>query len=97
MLKSDFRGLSFHPGTYRASVWDQVNNHLTKPIGWILLVGGAVLWMTYGAYVFATSAVSPWEKMATGAIAIGILALLGSVIWDRLREWESDPYKDVQR
>jgi hypothetical protein len=41
--------------------------------------------------------VSPWEKLATGAIAIGILLLLASVIWDRLREWETDPYRDVYR
>jgi hypothetical protein len=35
--------------------------------------------------------------MATGAIAIGILTLLASVIWERIREWDSDPYKDVHR
>ncbi|NIR34814.1 MAG: hypothetical protein GWN02_01710 [Gemmatimonadetes bacterium] len=53
--------------------------------------------MTYGAYLFATSSASPWEKLATGAIAIGILMLLASVIWERLREWETDPYRDVYR
>ncbi|NNL30847.1 MAG: anti-sigma factor, partial [Gemmatimonadetes bacterium] len=61
-----------------------------------LLIGVAV-WMAYGAYVFATSPASPWEKLGTGAIAIGILMLLASVIWERLREWETDPYRDVHR
>jgi anti-sigma factor RsiW len=96
-LKSDFQELSFHPGTYHTSVWDQVNAHVTRPVGWLLVIAGVVLWMTYGAYVFATSSVNPWEKWAAAAIAIGILMLLASVIWERVREWETDPYKDIYR
>lgn len=96
-LKADFQGLSFHPAAYRKSVWDRVNSHVNRPIGWGLVMVGAVAWMTYGVYVFATSVAAPWEKMATGAIAIGILMLFTSVIWERYREWEGDPYKDVHR
>jgi len=96
-LKADFRDLSFHPGTDRSSVWDRVNTHLTRPIGWILTVLGVVAWMTYGVYVFTTSASDAWEKLATGGVAIGILMLLASVIWERYREWGTDPYKDVYR
>lgn len=96
-LKTDIQGLSFHPATYRSSVWDQVNAHVNRPVGWALLLIGVAIWMAYGAYVFATSPVSPWEKLGTGAIAIGILMLLASVIWERLREWETDPYRDVYR
>ena len=96
-LKSDVQGLSLHPGTYRTSVWDEVNARVSRPVGWLLIVAGVVVWMTYGTYVFATSSVSPWEKLATGAIAIGILTLLASVIWERYRDWETDPYRDVNR
>ena len=96
-LKSDFQELSFHPGTYRTSVWDQVNMRLTRPIGWVSVIAGVIVWLTYGAYLFATSPANPWEKLATGAIAIGILMLLASVIWERLREWSTDPYRDVHR
>lgn len=96
-LKTDVQTLSFHPATHRTSVWDQVNAHLNRPVGWLLLLSGVAIWMAYGAYVFATSTVSPWEKLGTGAIAIGILMLLASVIWERLREWETDPYRDVYR
>ena len=96
-LKSGIQGLRFHPATYRVSVWDQVNTRINRPIGWILLVAGAVVWMSYGAYVFATSTISPWEKLGSGAVAIGILMLLASVIWERLREWETDPYRNVHR
>jgi len=96
-LKADFQELSFHPAEYRESVWDKVNDRVTRPIGWILVAVGATVWMSYGAYVFATSPSDPWEKLATGAIAIGILMLFASVIWDRYREWQHDPYRDVQR
>ena len=96
-LKSDFRELSFHPATHHTSVWDQVNAHVTRPIGWVLVIAGAVVWLTYGVYVFASSPADPWEKLATGAVAIGILTLLTSVVWERYREWDTDPYKDVHR
>lgn len=96
-LKHDFQDLSFHPGMRQTSVWDKVNREVTRPIGWVFLTVGAALWMSYGVYVFATSSVDPWEKLATGAIAIGILMLLCSVIWERIRELETDPYKDVHR
>ena len=96
-LKADFRDLSFHAGTDRSSVWDRVNTHLTRPVGWILAILGVVAWMTYGVYVFTTSASDAWEKLATGGVAIGILMLLASVIWERYREWGTDPYKDVFR
>jgi anti-sigma factor RsiW len=96
-LKADFQELSFHPATYRKSVWDQVNTRVTRPIGWFLVVAGVAVWMTYGVYVLATSPVDAWEKLATGAVAIGILMLLASVIWERYREWDKDPYRDVHR
>jgi anti-sigma factor RsiW len=96
-MKADFQELSFHPAEYRESVWDRVNERVTRPVGWILVAAGAAVWMSYGAYLFATSSTDPWEKLATGAVAIGILMLLSSVIWDRYREWQHDPYRDVQR
>jgi len=96
-MRTDFQGLSFDPGTYHKSVWDQVNASVTRPIGWILITVGVIVWTAYGAYVFTTSPANPWEKLATGAIVIGILTLLASVIWDRYREWGTDPYKGVHR
>lgn len=96
-LKAGIQELSFHPAMYRSSVWGQVNTRLSRPIGWILLLSGLVVWMTYSAWVFATSPVSAWQKLGTGAIVIGILVLLASVIWERLREWETDAYEDVLR
>jgi anti-sigma factor RsiW len=96
-LKSDFQELSFHPATRHTSVWDRVNARVTRPIGWILLLAGLAVWLSYGVYVFATAPSNAWEKLASGAIAIGILILFASVIWERYQEWLRDPYRDVHR
>ena len=96
-LKADFQELSFHPAARYTSVWDRVNARVTRPIGWVLMVAGLTVWLSYGVYIFATSPADPWEKLATGAVAIGILILFASVIWERYQEWLRDPYRDVHR
>ena len=96
-LKHEMQDLHFHPGSHRTSVWDQVNAHVSRPMGWGLVVIGVAIWMVYGTWVFATSPASVWEKLGTGAVAIGVLMLLTSVIWERYRDYQTDPYKDVKR
>ena len=96
-IKGGFQDLSFHPGSYHHSVWDAVNSTLTRPIGWILVVAGSVVWVAYGVWVFTRSPVDPWEKLAVGAVLIGMILLLASVIWERYRDWLTDPYRDVYR
>lgn len=95
-MQSDLAGLP-DPGRPGPSVWSAVNRRLTRPVGWILMVGGFVLWAGYGAWVFATSPANPIEKLALGALAVGFLILLGATIFDRLREWKTDPYRDIER
>jgi hypothetical protein len=96
-MKGDFQELSFHPGEFKHSVWDTVNESLTRPVGWMLVIVGTAIWTGYGGYVFATSSADPFEKLATGAVVIGILMLLASVIWERYHVWLTDPYRDVYR
>lgn len=95
-LQSGFRDLSFaiRPGT---SVWDRVDRRITRPIGWMLFVMGSVLWAGHGIWVFETSAADPWEKLAVSALLIGFLILLGSTIFERIREERTDPYRDIER
>ena len=96
-LKSGFQDLSFQADTYHHSVWDAVNTNLTRPVGWILMIVGVAAWLAYGVYVFTRSPVDPWEKLAVGAVVIGMILLLASVIWERYRVWLTDPYRDVYR
>jgi len=74
-----------------------VNRQLTRPLGWVLLVVGTVFWVGYSVYVYLASPAFLWEKVATSAIVIGVLLLFISVIWDRYRDWLTDPYRDIQR
>lgn len=95
-LKEDFLELSFQPPP-RNGLWDEVNRRVTRPIGWLLLVSGTAIWAGYGAYLFWTSPGEIFEKMVTGAVVIGVLLLLASVIWEQYRDWLRDPYRDVHR
>lgn len=79
------------------SVWQPVNRRLTRPVGWVLFVVGAAVWVAYGVYSYLTGADAMWEKLATSAVVVGLGLLLLSVIIDRLRDLKTDPYKELQR
>lgn len=84
-------------GAGRRSVWSSVRRRLGRPAGWIVLGVGVGAWIVHVVWVYLTSAAPPWEKAATSAIVIGILILLASVIVERWEEWQTDPYRDVER
>lgn len=95
-LAHDMRDLSF--AVHReASVWGAIDRRLTRPVGWVLFAGGLILWFTYGAWVFAGSDADPLEKIAVAGVVVGFLVLLASTIFERLREWRTDPYRDIER
>ena len=96
-MKDDLQSLKLNEGGANGSVWNAVNRHLARPFAWVLLVVGSLVWAAYGVYVYLTSPTLLWQKLATGAIGIGILVLLASVIWERYRIWLTDPYRDIRR
>lgn len=96
-MHHDFQALSFAPPGSDLSVWGAVNRRLARPVGWLLLIGGAGLWLAYVAYLFVLSPVAPWGKIALAAVVIGFLFLLAGVIVDRYRDWLTDPYRNVHR
>jgi hypothetical protein len=96
-MKDDLQTLKLTDGSHHGSVWDTVNRQLTRPMGWVLLIVGSLVWAAYGLYVYLTSPIFLLERMATSAIVIGVLLLFASVIWERYREWLTDPYRDLQR
>jgi hypothetical protein len=96
-MKNDIQTLRLNDGGAHGSVWYAVSRNLARPFGWILFVVGALVWAAYGVYVYLTSPAFLWQKLATGAVGIGILLLLASVIWERYRVWLTDPYRDIQK
>ena len=95
-MKSDLQAMTFGL-TNDHSVWGAVHRRITRPLGWVLLSAGFLAWILYGSYLYLASAIDPWEKLATSAIGLGILFLFGTVIYERRKEWLTDPYRDVSR
>lgn len=93
-MKEDLQTLSFESSGQR-SVWHAVHRRLTRPLGWALLIAGFAAWTGYGSYLYMVSAIDPFEKLASTGIVLGLLLLLGSVVYERYREWLTDPYRDV--
>ncbi len=95
-MKSDLQAMTF--GLARdQSVWGAVHRRITRPLGWIMLIAGFVTWGVYGSYLYLSSAIDAWEKLATSAIGLGIIFLFGTVIYERRKEWRTDPYRNVYR
>lgn len=95
-MKHDMQDLSFSvPRT--SGIWAHVSRRVARPLGWTLLLAGATVWAAYGAYTYVVSPADLMEKAATGAVVIGVILLLISVIWEQYKAWESEPYRDVQR
>ncbi len=95
-MKDDLAALNFsHVGG--PSVWAGVRRKLARPLGWILLIGGALAWVVHAVYTFLTKPGALWEKLATGSIWIGLLLLLLMVGIERYRDWKTDPYREIQR
>jgi hypothetical protein len=69
----------------------------TRGIGWLLLIGGVLVCMGIGVFVFLFgSSVSLVEKLIVSAIYGGLALLFYSVLRQRLIERKTDKYKDVE-
>lgn len=79
------------------SVWDEVHGRISRPVGWILVSVGALVWLGYGVWVYATSPAAMVEKLAVGALGVGFLVLLLNVILERVRESRTDLYRNIER
>lgn len=95
-LKDDLNAIAMRnqPGP---SLWAAINHRLTRPLGWVLFVTGAVVMAGWAIWSYATSPELFWRKLAMGSLVIGAALLLLSTIVDRVRELPSDPYRRIQR
>lgn len=78
------------------SVWDGVHRRITRPIGWILLVAGFVVWAALGLIAWSREELT-LEWAATSAIGVGLVFLLIGVGYEQYREWKETRYKDIQK
>jgi anti-sigma factor RsiW len=68
-----------------------------RKLGWLLGIGGGLIWAGYAAYAFVTdSSIAALIKIGAAAVVTGLALLLVAVLIERLRERKSDKYKDVE-
>tara|TARA_Y100000590_G_scaffold332892_3_gene378571 strand:+ start:15863 stop:16156 length:294 start_codon:yes stop_codon:yes gene_type:complete len=71
--------------------WFTVNKRLIRPVGLLLFVVGIFMEIIFDLGVVE-------HKRGSGTIIfVGLLLILISVIYERYREWLTDPYKGVYR
>lgn len=95
-LQSDLTELGADMDT-NDTVWGRVNRGLTRPVGWILFLLGALVWLAYGVYTYLTGGEAMWEKLAMSAVVVGLAMLLLTALIDRYRDLKTDPYKEIRR
>lgn len=70
---------------------------VTRGIGWVLLIGAALVLFTIVAAHFLTDdSIGAFEKFLISAFYLGWAALFISVLRQRLIERKTDKYKDVE-
>lgn len=80
------------------SYWQRVCQRITRGLGWVLFVVGAVAIAGFGIYEFATDpAVEALQKLIVFAVFVGLGLLLISVIWERIKASKTDKYKRIER
>ncbi len=68
----------------------------TESIGWILFIGGLSVLTGYAVYEFVMNTQPTFLKLATAAVAAGLVALFVAVLRQRLKASKTDKYKDVE-
>lgn len=93
-MSRDLRTLE---ATGMETVWHGVSRRVTQPVGWMLVVVGALVYVAWGVYSWWTGPDLLWEKLAGGALVLGLILLLSSAAIDRMIDLRTDPYRNVQR
>ena len=81
----------------RHSVWAQVHRHITRPVGWLLFVGGVSVWavLLLIEWFRAGSLSLAWVATTAGGIGLALIAV--GIGYEQYREWRHSPYRDLDR
>lgn len=95
-MKSDLQSLGADMRS-QDTVWAGISRKLARPVGWVLFLAGALIWLGYAVYEYLTSTEPIWTKLTTGAVVVGLAMLLLSAVIDRLVDLKTDPYREIKR
>jgi predicted anti-sigma-YlaC factor YlaD len=78
--------------------WKKLFRRFERKTGWLLMIAGAVLIVLYALWKGVTDfGEITFMKVVMIVVAIGFLMLLISVIRERVHQYKSDRYKDIER
>jgi anti-sigma factor RsiW len=81
-----------------AQVWRSPFSRLARNTSLVLIIGGYASLMGYGLFQFLTSGTKELPaKMGLAAIVLGFLILLVQLIRERVKTYQTDPYKEIER
>ncbi len=81
-----------------AQVWKSPFSRLVRNTSLALIIGGYAGLLGYGLFEFLTSGTKELPaKMGLAAIILGFLILLVQLIRERVRTYQTDPYKEIER
>ncbi len=87
---------AMRPPQRRESVWEGVHRRITRPVGWLLLLAGLILWAVLALIGWFRQELT-LEWLAATAIGVGLLMLAIGIAYEQYREWQGSPYKDIER
>ena len=78
--------------------WKKLFRRFERKTGWLLMIAGAALIVLYALWKGVTDfGEITFMKVVTIAVAAGFVILLISVIRERVHQYRSDRYKDIDR
>lgn len=81
-----------------AQVWKSPFSRLARNTSLVLIIGGYAGLLGYGLFQFLTCGTKELPaKMGLAAIILGFLILLVQLIRERVRTYQTDPYKEIER
>jgi len=103
-IKEVTRGMTLRrpPTEIWDTYWNGVYRRLERGLGWILVSIGAILLISYGAWMgvweLLDDTTTPvYVKYGLTALIVGLVVLFVSVVREKLFMRRSDPYKDIIR
>jgi len=90
------------PDIYWRTYWSNIYNRIERAIGWILLSIGIILLSIWGIFqvfrqFFADPSVPIMLRIAVGALSLGVIILLISLIRERIFALKHERYTKIER
>ncbi|MFZ5979628.1 MAG: anti-sigma factor family protein [Candidatus Zixiibacteriota bacterium] len=82
--------------------WHSLYRKLERGFGWIFMSIGAIILLCFGAFgalygLYTDPGISLWVKVGLGALIIGAITLMVSLIRERLFAYNRERYREVNR